>query len=923
MVYSDKMLKAAQEFKNTNQKSKLTKGVTVSEIKPKEEEQKTYVYQKNADGTRTLVRVTTPTSSTDVQKTYVYQKNTDGTRTLKSVEEPTVTKSTIFTGGGKALVGSQQSKNITSYRTEDNRGMSIDTNRFKDVQSAAQSSQTISNRGMSIDTTRTMNKSGFGLSTVEQLNRVPKIDTTKKIVSGNEYASYLKDKGAVDYKIIPLTTNRNIFAQISSSGYSKGVETKSKISIREDRLQSKEKFSNSLSHELGHYDQGISIPYGKQNEDYARQKAREQTFLVPGNSITGSLLPMSSGIIQVGGKSQIEQSQVPKFTDIISKQTTSTKPQINTGTHTETKKVNFLQSLGINFASAVSKVNKNTVNINVPDDWSFKKGLISEANKLGSGFLLTDDATRNVNFNNPVSSLGVGLGLGLTGGPKVLKYGFETSGQALKAVNLKTTGFLAEKVSPFFKTGLGQFTTATAETLIISEGIKRTSDIPTINKNKEFFSSQKLGFEAEQTKVDTQPFYKQLGYGGLGIFTADSSVRLAGEEAFIKNLDALGISKEEQGNYLKDYRKSRTAKSIAEPAILLIGLSKGTEIMGSPLISSGLIKAGKKAGSIAENKIANFVLTKTATLPKFAGLGAFEGGLSELYQERIRQQDLNIKQIGFSAGAGAVTAGVFGTAIVALPLSPNKNVQKIGTVTKIVGYTTDPYEYAGDLLASGERKILKKGFNIDYGTTPKIFKTTGPTPVFTFNPILTPTETKTNIAGIIKNPTNTQIQSIFDTPIKTPSNIFSFTSVSNPVTTPNNVNNPISSKIYNPIMTNDNIPININNPITNNINTMINIPVVTPMPRIPPMLPMSLDLGGGGYGGGKGKNKAYFTNEAVYAGQIFKNTLGGTLKPLQSYETKRINKQIKELKILKKDINKHKIKKPDKKYSQFKKLVGL
>ena len=90
------------------------------------------------------------------------------------------------------------------------------------------------------------------------------------------------------------------------------------------------------------------------------------------------------------------------------------------------------------------------------------------------------------------------------------------------------------------------------------------------------------------------------------------------------------------------------------------------------------------------------------------------------------------------------------------------------------------------------------------------------------------------------------------------------------------------------------------------------------------MMPFSLPLDSGAGGRGTKKGRFAFANEAVYAGQIFRNLSNNNLQPIRSYETKKINKQIKELKEFKKQINKSKITKGNKQQSKmFDKIVGF
>jgi hypothetical protein len=70
-----------------------------------------------------------------------------------------------------------------------------------------------------------------------------------------------------------------------------------------------------------------------------------------------------------------------------------------------------------------------------------------------------------------------------------------------------------------------------------------------------------------------------------------------------------------------------------------------------------------------------------------------------------------------------------------------------------------------------------------------------------------------------------------------------------------NVNTLINPFSLVPVSPNPNVPVNV--PVSPNVPAFASVPVVVPSPRLPPPLPLALDVGGSGYGGRRKRDVSY------------------------------------------------------------------
>lgn len=299
------------------------------------------------------------------QATYVYQKNTDGTRTLVRLEEPS-SRPVIYSKGGEAVVGSQTTTKITEYKPVVVQGPQQRPTTTDEMLVSGQLENPIkpfTPRPLYPYSSATQSK----VQSYMDLANKP-IQTLQKTVGAGEYSSYLIGQGKATVQIKQLGSMPGFLGSIEQKqmkpGYT-GISEQPIISIRSDRLQSKDKFYNTMAHELGHFDFGIGRTG---TEQYAQRKETDQTFLVPKEELTGTLIPNTFGIIRVGGIKEVSKEA----------KTISQPITLGRTTKTDTTPISFsgtdlfgtIQTKGITFKTAVTKtpeeITTKKISVSIP-----------------------------------------------------------------------------------------------------------------------------------------------------------------------------------------------------------------------------------------------------------------------------------------------------------------------------------------------------------------------------------------------------------------------------------------------------------------------------------------------------------------------------------------------------------------------------
>lgn len=430
---------------------------------------------------------------------------------------------------------------------------------------------------------------------------------------------------------------------------------------------------------------------------------------------------------------------------------------------------------------------------------------------------------------------------GISGGLSVVE-GTKAGAAVLGTAKVAGVGLLAteagKQVIPIFDPELQQ--------RLINTGVS----------NEELLKARQAGRQAELASLGSQAWYKGLANEINPLLAGDKK---AYKGAVLQSLRLQGYEGEELQNAAKIALKQREYYGYAEAGGIL-ATNAASELLGRKLIAQSSLKLGETT----------FLKNFAKIGGNIAIAGVAEGATIRAIQTRTRAETTSAGQLALYGAAGGVTAGLLGGAIGATGIKPAVKGKPAVLSKTLLGaaYLTDPYEYAGDKLASGyagaAKKLLgKQPFTPIVTVTPTQTTTggRGKSTAFTFTPTFN-IGVNTNILSSVVTPTQT------DTPTNTPANVLSFVS-SNTQVDVNTNNNVLSST---------NTPVNVNSPV--NIPAAVNIPALTtavtvavPNARIPPILPLAFpsSLGTTGRGGG---NRRKYVNELAVSGALLKDLTG-------------------------------------------------
>lgn len=452
--------------------------------------------------------------------------------------------------------------------------------------------------------------------------------------------------------------------------------------------------------------------------------------------------------------------------------------------------------------------------------------------------------------------------------------------------------------------GLGTSLAVGETNLILTEtGIKATApkEQRKIIFSKDFNKNVVgTGLRAEEKSLKNQPFYKRLG-NEVSLLIGDKTTY---KQTITQIAENRGLTGKEKTNFINAAMRARSAKGSGEIASY-ISIGAVSEIVGEGIIKTGFKTIGKTGKKFTQKEASKKVFTEA--FKDIALVGATEGGTQELIKQQVREQDINIKNIGFSAGLGALSAGILGGAIPATSTAGKKGLSK---TLEIGSYITDPYEFLGDITAKGviksTSKVTKRPITtpaiftagsdkkqtFTFGISTKTPKTKVQTPAGSIGigtPLQTPTKTKTSTQTQAK--TQTKTPTLENLIIPFPS-INTNTRTDPDIITP--VKPPVKTPVNIPTITNTftraNTPASTETPTETNINTPTNImsnifsnvPTITPQLRIPPPIPLSLQTGSS-YGGARARKRTKFIDELSISQNLFKGLTGisGIPKPIK------------------------------------------
>ena len=256
----------------------------------------------------------------------------------------------------------------------------------------------------------------------------------------------------------------------------------------------------------------------------------------------------------------------------------------------------------------------------------------------------------------------------------------------------------------------------------------------------------------------------------------------------------------------------------------MITLSGGTEILGRTFVKKALKDTTIKTGVSFFGKESQAIATKTGFA--IGKAGAVEGlGFYEL-ERKAKMKNFDIGEAAFYTGAGALSAGVIGGALVAGSFTN----PKLANVVQKGLYIIDPTEKPGDVTANKVSILLGRDFN------PKV-KVTTIIPTQTASNSLT--QTKQNTSTIL----NTKQNQVINVPTmaETNTNLFNQTNTA----TNTKTNTPVSPNLLTNIQLNTNentnteqntiLPTqtNTNTTTTTNTPTNVNTTTFTGLPIFP------------------------------------------------------------------------------------------
>lgn len=322
----------------------------------------------------------------------------------------------------------------------------------------------------------------------------------------------------------------------------------------------------------------------------------------------------------------------------------------------------------------------------------------------------------------------------------------------------------------------------------------------------------------------------------------------------------------------------RKTNAIAEVGGLLY-ISKQSEALGRKYVAEKFAaNAAGGAANIVEKK--SFGPLFKAVAPQIAKAGAFEGLNTAIVQNNLRAEDLSVKEAAGYTIFGAVTAGLIGGTIVGTGLVK----PKVSKTLEVASYLSDPYEFAGDKLQDFSeftgKKVLGRSYpeprlvrvNADLvnfgGGRPKVNSFTD-----VFAPVSSNVNSDVNSNVNVRSNVNVNMESVVNSKVNANSNVNVFADVFTNVNVKTHVPVNVNPFIDTPI--NPDVPVDV--PVNVPVNVPVDVPVnvMTPFPRLPPILPLEVPKGFGGTGfGGRGGKK--YVNEIAVSSALLNDLIGGT-----------------------------------------------
>lgn len=407
------------------------------------------------------------------------------------------------------------------------------------------------------------------------------------------------------------------------------------------------------------------------------------------------------------------------------------------------------------------------------------------------------------------------------------------------------------------------------------EGGKGVARITAPKSQRDIFSSSEYRGIVRQAArerdvaVQQLPFYKQIAADVIPIYRPAESQFTKSLESQFRNL---GYSEDQVKSGVAAVKRERRGATIGE-VIGLVNVGRSSETLGRALVGRQFLKSSGK--EILKTKAGREVVKRA--VPSIALAGLQEGVATEIVQSRSRERDITAKNLAFSGVFGAASAGVIGGGIAGLA----PNYPKSSRIIEVLAYTTDPYEYPGDILADVSegvaarygRRIAPKPIltpvNVKRGEAPRFAIGTSTEPGFRFSRIVTPvrpttqTQTRTSTNPRTSVPTQSFIGGLQEI----------FPRLQNPPTNPR-VTPPVRPPVNPTISTRPSVPTNIfldveptvppdtptEIPIPLEIPSFSNIaiPVNAPLFGLPPPVPLGFP---GGASRALGNESRRFINE--------------------------------------------------------------
>lgn len=473
-----------------------------------------------------------------------------------------------------------------------------------------------------------------------------------------------------------------------------------------------------------------------------------------------------------------------------------------------------------------------------------------------AGYLLEKGA------NNPLTTASIiagGVGL-VRGGASLV------AGQGLRASIGTATGTIGGKgIAGTLIRGANTLVASTGArggTELIIDSVRLTNDEARIMRSDEFKEAQSVAFQRQKSEGSFGAYNFNVGNTNFS-----GSLEKIGQEVTLfspttKSYDSYlreeltnrGFTGDELELGVRAGRKARTSKGYGELAGL-ITLSAGSEVTGRFTQKSFANYVQGKGVSLA----GSFGKSATVTGLAVAPAGFFEGYGQQLIQQKARSEKSDYGEAIKYGIVGSATALTLGGLIGGSANSGRKGLER---GSKIVAYTTDPYEKIGDYTADAFQKTIGRGSRTVYLNANTITLT----PSFTNTPTNTNTPSKSRgnivlnpsfIPSFTNTPTNTNAFVEVPTPTIEIEPTFSLSNSQNIVDTPSDTTNPVDtppesySLTDNSVFTDTTNNVFTNTPTNTDVFTNTNTNVFTTNLKLPP-LPIVLGGGGGSGSGGRG-----------------------------------------------------------------------